>query len=376
MNEKEIAEIRRRFRPETSNITHIRGCCVNKEREIVSEFNQSIARMPEEDAENFLSVLKKTLSGRLDQNLIDIEFSTQQVVDSEEHKLLMALKNSALQDEEAVHALFDQIIASVVMEENYLILLASDTYDIPYRARDGQTVYDASSETYTYFLCSVCPVKMTKPALSYHAAENEFGSCTIDWLVSPPEMGFLFPSFDDRSANIYNSLYYTRRAEENYPEFIRAVFGREAPMPAAEQRETFQGVLCGALEEECSFETVQAVQEQLQNLREEHKANREEEPLAISKQQVKTILQTQGVSQERVQAFETQFDESLGAETRLAPQNMVETKKLEVTMPDVKIQVHPGREDLVETRKIDGIRYVLIRAEEGVELNGVPVHIS
>ena len=32
MNEKEIAELRRRFRPEKTSITHIRGCCVNENR--------------------------------------------------------------------------------------------------------------------------------------------------------------------------------------------------------------------------------------------------------------------------------------------------------------------------------------------------------
>ena len=29
MNEKEIAEIRRRFRPDKTSITHVRGCYVN-----------------------------------------------------------------------------------------------------------------------------------------------------------------------------------------------------------------------------------------------------------------------------------------------------------------------------------------------------------
>jgi hypothetical protein len=48
---------------------------------------------------------------------------------------------------------------------------------------------------------------------------------------------------------------------------------------------------------------------------------------------------------------------------------------LEVCTPDVKIQVNPERSDLLETRIIDGARYILIRAGEGVEVNGVPVRI-
>ena len=63
MNEKEIAELRRRFRPEKTSITHIRGCCVNENREIVSQFDQSLALLSQEESEKFLSLLRKTLSG-------------------------------------------------------------------------------------------------------------------------------------------------------------------------------------------------------------------------------------------------------------------------------------------------------------------------
>ena len=43
--------------------------------------------------------------------------------------------------------------------------------------------------------------------------------------------------------------------------------------------------------------------------------------------------------------------------------------------PDVVVQVNPERSDLIETRVIDGFRYILIRAEEGVEVNGVNIAI-
>lgn len=376
MNEKEIAEIRRRFRPEKSNISNVRGCYVNEKGEIVSEFNQSIATMPEDEAEKFLSILKRTLSGTLSKNLIDIEFLTQQVVEGEEHKHLMTLRDSHLKDEEAIHAFFEKVIRSVTMEDNYLILLAYDTYDIPYRSKDGERQDDASSEVFSYILCSICPVKMTKPALSYYAYENEFRSRNVDWLVSPPELGFLFPAFDDRCANIYNALYYTRNTAENHTGFIDTIFNSAIPMPAEVQKETFQEILGSTLEDECDFKIVQAVHGELQGMIEEHKVNKEEAPLMISKGTVKHILKAHGVSDERVTAFEEQFDTQFGAEMNLSPKNIVDTKQIEVTVPDVKIHVNPNRENLVETRIIDGTKYILIRADEGVELNGVPVHIS
>ena len=65
MTEKEIAELRRRFRADKSNITHVRGCYVNENREIISEFDQSIARMGQEGSGKLLANLRRTLSGAI-----------------------------------------------------------------------------------------------------------------------------------------------------------------------------------------------------------------------------------------------------------------------------------------------------------------------
>ena len=376
MNEKEIAELRRRFRQDKSNITHVRGCYVNENREIISEFDQSLTLSRQEDAEKILAVLRKTLSGAVGRNLLDIEFDTRQVVEGDEHRLLMALRDSRLADQEAVHALFRRVIASLDLAGNYLILLAYDAYDVPYRSKDGQRQDDASDQVFTYILCAVCPVKLTKDALSYYIQENQFRSVEADWVVAAPEVGFLFPAFDDRATNLYNALYYTRDISQSHPDFVDALFKSQVPMPAAVQKETFQSILGDTLEEECRYEVVQAVHDELCGMIAAHKESKEEDPLVISKVTVKQVLHECGVSPDHVERFEEQYDRQFGPEADLPPRNIVDEKQLEVKTPDVTIKVSPERSDLVETRVIDGRRYILIRAEEGVEVNGVQIHIS
>ena len=82
MNDKEISEIRRRYRAEKSGISRIRGCYVNEKRTIISEFDQSLGLMSESEAEEVLTLLRKALSGKVGTNLMDIAFSTAQVHDS------------------------------------------------------------------------------------------------------------------------------------------------------------------------------------------------------------------------------------------------------------------------------------------------------
>lgn len=375
MNAREVSEIRRRFRADKSNITHVRGCYVNERKEIISEFHQSMALLSQSESEELLTILKKTLSGTIGRNLVDISFDTKQVVSSDEHRLLMALRSSGVNDIDAVHTFYQRVIEALNFETNYLILLTYDAYDIPYRAKDGEEFEEASNEVFNYVLCSICPVKATKPALSFQAHENAFRNLSPDWVISPPELGFLFPSFDDRCTNLYNALYYTKNPAENYRPFVDAVFNAPILMPAKRQKESFQDMLGASLEEECSCEVVQSVRDQLCALIEEHKQSKDPTPLVISKNGMKRLITGSGVSAERADVFAEKYDETFGAETSLSPRNLIDTKT-EVKTADVRIQVSSERSDLVETRVIGGVRYVLIRVEDCVEVNGVPIQIN
>ena len=189
-------------------------------------------------------------------------------------------------------------------------------------------------------------------------------------------LGFLFPAFDDRSANIYDALYYTKDVQDVQEALVAAVFGAQAPMPAAVQKESFQEVLGEALEEDCSLDVVQAVHDQLCGLMEDHKESREPETLVIGKGEVRQALAANGVTQEHIQAFERGYDAAFGADAKLSPRNLVDPKKIELKTADVTIKVSPDRSDLIQTKILNGVKYILVRVEEGVEVNGVPVQIT
>ena len=82
-----------------------------------------------------------------------------------------------------------------------------------------------------------------------------------------------------------------------------------------------------------------------------------------------------GVSAARMEAFHDSFDQAFGEQARLDAVNIVSPRQFEVRTPAVVVKVNPDRSDLVETRLIDGHPYILIRADEGVEVNGVSVTV-
>lgn len=375
MNEKEVAEIRRRFNPQKTNIIGVHGCYVNENREIVAEFNQPLAALTQDETESMLALLKKLLSGGLDRNLIDIEFSNEQVLGGEEHKRLLKLRDSALCDEPELKALFSDIIETVRVEGAYLILAAADNYDVFTYREDGKKDED-STELFKYFLCGVFPVKMTKPQLSFAAFDNTFKNIVANSVITAPLLGFMFPAFDDRAANIYNTLFYTKDSAANNSEIIDRLFKAEPPMPAAEQRETFNSLLNGVTNDENNLEIIKNIQDEIGGMITEHKESREREPLAVSRDDICDILRSADMADEKIETFKAEFDESFGEKARLNPQNLVETKRLELTGADISIKINPERSELVETRVIDGVKYILIRADEEIEVNGVPINIG
>jgi len=374
MNQREVSELRRRWRPDKCTVTRIYGCYVNSAKEIAADLDEPLSLLPPEEQELYLGLLKKTLSGTLGKHLIDIVFSTAQVADSDEHRLLSALRGSSLQDAEARRAFYEKVIGSLDLgDQSYLLLLAHDSYDVPRRRRDGS---EADSENvFSYILCCVCPIKEGKPHLSYFPGDNEF-HCETGQSVAAPELGFLFPAFDDRAANIYNALFYAHKPDELHQEFIDAVFHVEPPMSAGEQREAFESAMSDALNGSFSVDVVQAVHERLADKLAEHRESRDPEPLTLLAADVGAILLDVGVSQEQVDAFLARCGESFGPDAALRPANLIDPSRFLVRTSQATVSLDPESSYLMEARVLEGKKYILIPAEEDVEVNGLPVRLT
>lgn len=376
MNKKDIAQIRRRLNPESQNPVVICGCYVNGQKNVVSAFRRSLISLPQSESEKYMQIFRRSLSGDVGRNLVPLTFPTDEVMDGATHARLTRLNQTALDDDEALNAFFDAIIAGTRIEGNFLILVLHDTYDVPFKTSMDDEAAGAESETvFSYVLCAVCPVKQTKPCLSYSASENDFHALDPDWVVASPDMGFLFPAFEDGGPNIHSALFYTRDLAESHDDFVAAALNAGAFAPAAEQKETFKTVLREALEDECSFEVVEAVNEHIVSRLEEQKQDKEAEPTRIGKREVEKVLTDLGVSPERTQSFSERFDEEFGLGNDLPAAGIADDKQMELRTGEVTIRVNPGCAGLVETRTIDGVKYILIRADEGVCVNGVNVDI-
>lgn len=370
MVRKEVAEIKKQFSNERCTISRICGCYVNAEKEKKLTFKETFLALPEEDIFKYYEIFKKTLSGTIGKNLLNMNFPLEAEFADGGQTFLYDLRRSELKDESLLEQFYNKVIESYDYAENYLILLIHATYDIPGKTSDGIEMDDASDTVYQYILCCICPVNLSKEALGYNPESNRIQNRVRDWVVEMPDAGFLFPAYHDRAADIHSILYYTRKAEEIQNSFIMQFFGCEPPLSAGNQKETFQAIIEESLGEACDYEVVKNIQEKLSEKVEESKDA--EETLELGKLEVKRLLEDCGVQQEQLQQFEEQFEEIAGQQGTLLASNLVK-KKMEIKTPDIVIQVKPECADLIETRVIDGRRCLVIGMDDDVTINGIAV---
>ena len=371
MHKKEVLEIRKQYTPENCSITRMCGCYVNGNKEIVAQSKDAFLSLQEEEIFKYLTIFKQTLSGTIGKNLINMEFPMDQEMPGGTQDFLLKLRNSKLQDDGLIDDFFQKIIENYNYGENYYIILIHVAYDIPGKSTDGSEMFDASDEVFEYLLCSICPVHLSKEGLCYNPETNHIENRIRDWLIEPPMKGFLFPVFNDRSTDIHGLMYYTKQPEDLQPEFIEAALGCTFPMSAGSQKSTFHSVVMNTLGEECEYEIIRNIHDNLNDIIEEAKES--PEPPVLTKPEIKRLLENSGITDERIETFDAAFDHIAGENTEFLVTNIAETRKFSIETPDVVIKVKPERADLVETKVIDGRQCIVIEINNQVEVNGVPI---
>ena len=238
MNKKEVSEIKKLMAPDRSAITRICGCYVDGEKRKKTELKEAFLSLSQEEMFKYFEIFRKTLSGTIGKNLINLDFPLDQEFEDGTQKFLLRLRDSQLKDETLLEEFYNKIIEFYYYGENYYIILIHGAYDIPKRGSDNIEMEDASDSVYEYLLCSICPVKLSKAGLCYNTQNNTIEERVRDWIVEVPDCGFLFPAFHDRNADIHSMLYYSKNAKELQDSFIQNLLGCTAPLTAVNQKES------------------------------------------------------------------------------------------------------------------------------------------
>ena len=399
-------ELKKRFKKESCSIDRLAGCYVDANKNKAIKFNESFLNMDDEEFYKYLEIAKKTLTGTLGNNILELDFPLEEEATGGKQHFLYALRNDGLSSDDLLDRLYDLIIDGYNYVGNYLILVFHDTYDIITKTSDNMKL-DESEEVYEYLLVSICPVVLSKAGLGVREDENRIGARIRDWIVGVPDLGFLFPAFDNRSADIHKVDYFIRDAKDSHSEVISDVLGCAPRMTATEQRNTFSAIVKRAFAND-----TENGEEALINIQESFNAriNTGEElteseinSIILTPETMDEILVENNIEGEKARVIkEVTLDEFM---EELPPvSNLIDSKALaanekerekkelvkevaslknkvseleEATSSsesgDVSIFVYPERADEIHTEIIDDKKYILIPVDDNssVKVNGV-----
>ena len=370
MDKKAISEIRKLIKPDSS-IDRIRGCYVNEEGKVIRQLQDSLATMEEDSQEKYCEILRGAMSGKLGRNLFNMGFPLEEEMEGGRYQMLYRLQQSELRDDDILTEFYEKVVEKFRIEGKYLILLIHGVYDIPAKGSDNMDMDDASDYVYSFIVCCICPVSLMKEGLCYDEEACTFQDRRRDWAVQKPVSGFLFPAFNDRMPDIHSLLYYCRKEDERHEEISADLLGCTLPMPESDQKEVFRSMVEQTLGSNCDFENVKNIHDAVGEMIEQNKDAGE--PVQIEKAQMRRLLYENGADQSVLSDFDAAYDEAVGEGVPLMAENLVDTSRFEVKSPSLKISVKSDMSDMLKTKVIDGMEYLLIPVTDELEVNGIRI---
>lgn len=314
MTKKDVLELKRRLKKNECTFTKLCGCYVNGEKNRILNLEETFLNLNEEEFYKYLEIAKKTLSGTVGNNILQLEFPLDEEKAGGKQQFLMGLRESKLKNEGLLESFYQLIIDNYDYAGNYLILLFHDAYDVMTKTSDNLKL-DESEEVYEYLLCAICPVTLSKAGLGYLEMENRIGPRNRDWVVNAPDTGFVFPAFSDRSTDIHSVMYYTKDTKEPHKEFMEFVLGCPPKETATEQKHAFQNIINNAVrDEEKSNRVFMEIQESLNQLVDEQAQYQDTktEPIILTTDSIEEVIESCELPEDISKTIKSSYVEKFG----------------------------------------------------------------
>lgn len=369
MNKKEVAEIKKQFTDERCTITKIAGCYVDTEKNIKTTLNETFLTMEEEERFKYFELLKAGLGGKIGKNLMNLSFPASEEEEGGKQNSLYRILRSDF-SEEIMNSFFQQIIETYQYPDNYFILVMKAAYDVPGQTLEGEEMVDSSDYVYEHMLCLICPIKPSKPGLTYDSIDNAIINSIRNMMIEKPEHGFLFPAFNDRNTDLHAALYFTKKADSPSSDIIENILGCSVPKTASEQHEIVVTAISEGLGEDCTFDAVKSICEDIVDAKNLVEGKEEYE---LNRDNLHTILDDAGANTSQVDAVQEVIEESVEEEQPILANNFFDGNKLAIKNSYLDLKVNIDHCHDVTVERVNGAKCLVIRINDDLEVNGVPV---
>jgi hypothetical protein len=377
MNKKDIANIRKQFKLDNHlmKIREIFNVYVKKESgEIYHQVSQPFQMLEQETQELFLANFKKVLTGHLDAKLFELKFR-QDVEDSTQTVLFQGLQVGSSDWQEYMLYIVQKMFAHTVYEFDTVVTFIRGEYQKVTRNRDQDSEEGGNDEVYSshFILCSVNRTDQPKKALLFDYIEKEFKpNNAVDPIINlaAPLSGFMFPAFNDNSADVNHILYYAGKVNQPDETFIEQVLNCEEIITALEDKDSFGLILNQVMGDQVDSRVISNVYEEIDKLIQEHEESEEDEPPMLDYRDVERILEVSGVENVDTAKIEHAFKAVVDDEKHEFKASSLVPKNIKIETNVANVSVSPKDLKNIKYIMYEGKRCLLIEIDEDVVVEG------
>lgn len=387
MNNKDIADIRKRFKLDTDllKIAEIYNVYIQGEAtEIFHEDSRSFSLLDREQQELFLANFKKVLGGKLDAKLFEVKFLPQEEgqADHTQRLLYEGLETEVAAEWQAnMQRIALKMIEEKPFEKDMVITFIRGTYFKTTKREADETEINMRDEVYTtpFILGSMNQTELPKSSLVFDFAEKEFKSnILLDPVIklTSPVGGFLFPGFTDNAADVNHIVYSASKANKPDFQFIENVLNGDEIITAEEDKAVFEEIVKAVIGEEVNSRTLAGLYDEINLMLEvEKEAEKEEvEVPVLDTVEVTRVLKASGVKEVSAEKVERAFQQVVEDKnyemkaSHVVPSYASKSIKINTKVAEIKISPQDLR--YVKGVNYNGKRCILIEVEEDTMIEG------
>ncbi|MBT2738910.1 DUF4317 domain-containing protein [Bacillus sp. ISL-7] len=378
MNKKDIADIRKQFKFDNDlmKIQEIFNVYVQKETgEIYHHVSQPFQMLELEAQELFLTNFKKVLTGYLDAKLFELKF-IRDVEDSTQHILFDGLRADSTEDwKENMLQIVGKMFAHTVYEFDTMVTFIRGEYRKATRKRDLESEEGGNDEVYSneFILCSLNKTDQPKKALLFDYIEKEFKSNNVfDPIINlaSPLSGFLFPAFNDNSADVNHILYCAGKANQPDGTFIEEVLNCEEIITAQEDKDSFEQILKKVIGDQVDSKVISNVYEEIDKMVQENEESEESEAPTLDYRDIERILTVSGVENVETTQVEHAFKAVVDDEKHEFKASSLVPKSIKINTKVADVSISPKELKNVKYIMYQGKRCLLLEIDEDVVVEG------
>ena len=410
MNKKDIADIRKHFKPETDllKIVDIYNIYIKQEsNEIYHEVSRPFALLDSEQQELFFANFKKVLGGKLGVKLFEVKFRRQpekqmdeaEEVDQEdqaestdqtektepaEHTQRLLYEGLHTDDVEVwktdMLRIAKKMVQDVEYEKDIVITFIRGNYYKPTKRHSEDEEVAKRDEVYTtpFILCSMNQTELPKQSLVFDFNEKKFKSrIALDPIINlkSPIDGFLFPCFTDNAADVNHVLYAAGKTNKPNFRFIEDVLDGEEIMTAEEDKVVFEEIVKSVIGDEMDTKTLASVYDEIQRMVEVDDDEEFEESVpTLDTKEVTRVLRASGLDDVNAEKVEMAFRKVIDDDTyELKASHIVPSytsKSIKIETKVASIAISPQDLRFVRQVNVNGKRCILIEVEEDTMIEG------